>query len=301
MKKTLTLLLLMMILTLNACTPLVSATASVQASDWTFPADTVKSLVITNDSGDIVVRQALDKDILITTIKSARNPDDLSNVDIQVKQTNDVITAVLNYLPGQSSVSVDFDIQVPSGLSIQIESASGNITIANYQGTLNISTSSGKIILQDIQGEIRANTDSGDIETHNVDGNFHIGSGSGNIVATYTTALQKVENPVLLSDVQNLWTYKLTPTGADSSFPKLPGNGQRIFENSSGTITLQLVHDLQADVFAQLFSRDFKSDFQELQGSTDKVRYVGHLNGGGPLIILTNANGSIHVEALSIP
>ena len=35
-----------------------------------------------------------------------------------------------------------------------------------------------------------------------------------------------------------------------------------------------------------------------MQASEDKVRYVGHLNGGGPLIILTNASGAILIEAI---
>jgi len=275
---------------------------SSEGSDWIFPKGNVKSVAITNDAGDIVVRPTEGSDILITATKSARTPDELNKVDVVVKKTGDVIAATLNYVPGQSSVSVDFDIQVPAGLSIQIESASGNITITNYQGTLDVSTSSGKIILQDVKGEIRASTDNGDIETQNVDGNFHISSSSGNIVATYDAALQQVENPVLLSDVQTLWTYKLTETGGqqvqDSSSPKLPGDGQRIFENSSGAITLRLDDGLQADIFAQLFSENFRSDLGDMQASADKVRYVGHLNGGGPLIILTNASGAIRIEAI---
>jgi DUF4097 and DUF4098 domain-containing protein YvlB len=275
---------------------------SSEVSDWIFPKDNVKSVAITNDAGDINVRPTEGSDILITATKSASAPDELNKVDIEVKQTGDVVAATLDYLPGQSSVAVDFDIQVPTGLSIQIESASGNITITNYQGALDISTFSGKIILQDVKGEIRASTANGDIETYNVDGNFHISSSNGNIVATYDAALQQVENPVLLSDVQTLWTYKITATGGqqvqDISSPKLPGNGQRIFENSSGAITLRLAPDLQADIFAQLFSENFKSDIGDMQASADKVRYVGRLNGGGPLIILTNASGAIRVEAI---
>ena len=142
----------------------------------------------------------------------------------------------------------------------------------------------------------------GILKPENVDGNFHISSSSGNIVATYNAALQQVENPVLLSDVQTLWTYKITETGGqqvqDSSSPQLPGNGQRIFENSSGTITLRLDDGLQADIFAQLFSENFTSDIDDIQASADKVRHVGHLNGGGPLIILTNASGTIRIEAI---
>jgi hypothetical protein len=66
-------------------------------------------------------------------------------------------------------------------------------------------------------------------------------------------------------------------------------------------ITLELPQDLQVDIFAQLFSRKFKSGFNQLKSSADKVRYAGHINGGGPLIILTNASGAIHVEKLPVP
>ena len=57
----------------------------------------------------------------------------------------------------------------------------------------------------------------------------------------------------------------------------------------------------QVDIFAQLFSGDFQSDFGELEGSADSVRHTGHLNGGGPLIILTNASGAIRLERMSNP
>jgi len=173
--------------------------------------------------------------------------------------------------------------------------------IESYQGTLKVSTSSGALIMHNVNGEIQADTDNGDIEARNVDGNVNVSSSSGNILVSYSAPLQRANNPVLLADVLEMWAYSLTTAGTQSSSsPKLPGNGQRIFENSSGTITLRITDGLQVDVFAQLFSGNFNSEFDQLQGSADKVRYIGHINGGGPLIILTNASGAINVERLPI-
>jgi Putative adhesin len=278
------------------------AEVSSEVTDWMFPASDVKSINLTNEAGDIVVRQTTGSNILITVTKSARRPDDLKGVNVEFQQVADSVSGTVNYLPGSWSVSVVFEIQVPPNLSIQIESASGNITIENYQGTLNLSTASGALTLHNVSGEIQADTSSGNIEARDVDGNVNVSSASGDMVVSYGVAPELTNNSVLLTDVLDMWTYRVEPDGTQNSFsPPLPGTGQRIFENSSGTITLQLPHELAVDVFAQLFSGNFESEFDQMQSSADKVRYTGHINGGGPLIILTNASGAIDVEELPIP
>lgn len=292
---------LLIVLMVSACGGRASEVSS-QTASWTFPASEVQSVTLTNDAGDIAVRQTTGSDILITSTKSARSVDDLEAVNVEVEQIGDGIFGTLNYPTGSWSVSVAFEIRVPPNVSVQIESASGNIMIENYRGTLSASTASGTLTLHNVSGEIQAYTSSGNIEARDVDGNANVSSASGDILVTYSTAPQQVNNPVLLADVLETWTYSLEPDGTQNSWsPKLPGNGQRIFDNSSGSITLQLPHDLGVDIFAQLFSENFKSEFDQLQGSADKVRYTGHINGGGPLIILTNASGAIDVEELPVP
>ena len=267
-----------------------------------FPASQVKSISLTNQAGDIVVRQTTGSDIQITATKSARRLQNLEGVDVQFQQVDDGISGTVNYLPGSWSVSIAFEIQVPPNLSIQIESASGNIKIENYQGTLDLSTASGALTLHNVNGEIQAKTSNGTIEAQDVDGNVNVSSASGDILISYSAPPQLLNNSVLLTDVLEMWTYSVEPDGTqNSSSPKLPGNGQRIFGNSSGTVTLQFPHDLGVDVFAQLFSGNFKSEFDQLQGSADNVRHTGHINGGGPLIILTNASGAIDVKELPVP
>src|SRR5215212_3684138 len=294
-------LFLLIVFVTSACgsgTTEVSSDVSV----WTFPAGEVKSISLTNEAGDIVVRQTTGSDIQITATKSARRPQDLEGVNVEFQKVDDGITGTVNYLPGSWSVSIAFEIQVPPNVSVQIESASGNIKIENYQGTLDLSTASGALTLHNVNGEIQAETSNGTIEAQNVDGNVNISSASGNMLISYSAPPQLMNNAVLLTDVLEMWTYSLEPDGTQNSFsPPLSGNGQRIFDNSSGTITLQLPHDVAVDVFAQLFSGKFKSEFDQLQGSADNVRYTGHINGGGPLIILTNASGAIDVKELSIP
>jgi hypothetical protein len=292
---------LLIVLVISACGGRPSEVVS-QTASWTFPASKVQSITLTNDAGDITVRQTTGSDILITSTKSARSMDDLEAVNVEVQRIGDGIFGTLNYPTGSWGVSVAFEIRVPPNVSVQIESASGNIMIESYHGTLSASTASGTLTLHSVSGEIQADTSSGNIEASNVDGNANVSSASGDILVSYSAPPQRMNDPVLLTDVMEMWTYSLEPDGTQNSWsPKLPGQGQRIFENSSGMITLRLTPGLQVDVFAQLFSRNFKSEFDQLQGSADKVRYTGHINGGGPLIILTNASGAIDVEELPVP
>ena len=292
---------LLIVLIASACGARTSEMSS-QTTDWAFPASKVKSITVDNQAGDILVRQTTGSDILITATKSARSADDLGGVNVEFQEVGDSISGTVEYLPGSQGVSVDFELQLPLGLSLQITSSSGNIMIENYQGALSVSTASGALTLHNVRGEIQANTSSGNIDARDVDGNVDISSASGNILVAYSAALQRMNNPVALADVLEMWTYNLASDGAQNvSSPQLPGNGQRIFESSSGAITLQLTPDLQVDIFAQLFSGNFKSEFDQLQVSSDNVRHIGHINGGGPLIILTNAGGDIRIEELSVP
>jgi len=295
-------IILIVVLLISACGNQTKET-STETAGWIFPTTDIKSVNLENDAGDFVLRPTSEDNIEITTIKTADTPNDLNRVEVNVQQTGDAIIGKVSPKSNSSNnVSVSFEIRVPQNLSIQIESSSGNIRVKSYKGSLDISTSSGAITLEDVNGMIRANTANGQIEASNVDGDVNISSSSGNIVATYNADLHTTDTSTHLEDVLKLWTYELKPDGSRfSSSPKLPGTDKRIFENSSGSITLKLANNLQADVFVQLFSGNFQSDFHQLQGSTDNVRYTGRINNGGPLIILVNASGAVRLEALPTP
>jgi hypothetical protein len=290
---------ILMALVFSACAAPASQPAS-QDTDWTFSGDRLRSVSIANTAGDIVIHSAEGNDISMTARKSAPTSQELNTLDVQVQATDETLRATVNYPEGSLHSSVTFDLHIPQNLSVEVESSSGNITVTHYQGTLQLNTSSGKITLQDVGGEINASSSSGNIETEDVDGNIHLSSNSGDIIATYRVDPKDANDAVLLADVLKLWSYQLTPDGAVSTSPDLAGN-ERLFENSSGSITLRLLPAAHVDIFAQLFSGDFKSDFNELEGSADSVRYTGHLNGGGPLIILTNASGAIRLERMNNP
>ena len=158
-----------------------SAQVSSDISSWSFPASDFKSITLANEAGDVVVRQTTGSDILLTATKSARSPKDLDGVNVDVQQIGDTISGKLNSLPGSWSVSVAFEIEVPPHVSVQIESASGDIQVENYQGTLNLSTASGALILHNVNGDVQAATSSGNIEARDVDGNVNVSSSSGDI------------------------------------------------------------------------------------------------------------------------
>lgn len=255
--------------------------------NWTFPASKVSRLIIKNASGDIVLRKSESDEVRITATKYDGSQEDLDKVKVDLQQKDEELVIDVEYWAKISPVSVKFSIEAPFGLSIELDSGSGNVTVEGYSGTVKVDTGSGNIVLRDVDGEVHADTGSGDIEV------------------TYTRPLSQTNNPVLLSEVLDKWSYSIIRDETKDltinklSQPKLSGSGQQIFSSGSGNITLNLASHLKVDVFAETLSQKFRSDFNEMQDVRDGVRYVGHINGGGPLVILTTGSGGISVKRLT--
>jgi hypothetical protein len=64
---------------------------------------------------------------------------------------------------GFTSGSVDYQVDVPAGVSVQVRSSSGAIDASGISGQVQAETDSGQIVLTDIAGDTRAVTHSGQI------------------------------------------------------------------------------------------------------------------------------------------
>jgi DUF4097 and DUF4098 domain-containing protein YvlB len=72
------------------------------------------------------------------------------------------------------------------GLEHTLRNSSGNITVNNLQGKINISNESGEVVINGLDGEGNINVDSGNIvlTINNIIGNLSLFTDSGNIDLT---------------------------------------------------------------------------------------------------------------------
>jgi DUF4097 and DUF4098 domain-containing protein YvlB len=162
-------------------------------SSKTFPAK--KVVEINTSSGDCIIKGgAVDKITVDLEVKvepaDAFNPEFLERADRLI---------INEKWYGRSHGSVIWKITVPvkteieletasgdislEGLTsdVEIQTASGDVTVEQYKGGLELETASGDIILTGCEGEFEISSASGDINISRIEGNIELSSASGDI------------------------------------------------------------------------------------------------------------------------
>lgn len=75
----------------------------------------------------------------------------------------------------------EWTLEIPDGLSVDMNTGSGNIEIAGLNIELDASSGSGNVEADNITGDTRLSTGSGNIYAMNMDGNLRVNTGSGTI------------------------------------------------------------------------------------------------------------------------
>lgn len=92
---------------------------------------------------------------------------------------------------GNTYAYIDFEVQVPPGLALEVDSGSGDSDIANI-AALEFGSGSGDLKLNHIAGAVSLKVGSGDVTASNV-GSFNVrGAGSGDINVTAVAGEVKV-------------------------------------------------------------------------------------------------------------
>lgn len=196
-----------------------------------------------------------------------------------IEQNGNVIKVGQNHEEHWHGISIDYEIEAPTGTLLDATSGSGNIVdegvgknaklhtgsgdinATGLQGSFIVNTGSGNITANQIgQGDVKAETGSGNIELKDIHGSFRGQTGSGDIKATGTPSapwtLQTGSGDV------ELWTNN-APITLDGS-------------TGSGSVTTD--HEML------------------VKGSLNQHHITGNLNGGGPLVHVQTGSGDIRIH-----
>lgn len=77
--------------------------------------------------------------------------------------------------------SIDYDIAVPEGVAVTLETVSGSVLIKDLAGDLAVTTTSGEVEVQDHEGDVTVGTTSGDVELSDIAGSVSAHSTSGTV------------------------------------------------------------------------------------------------------------------------
>jgi hypothetical protein len=260
------------ILVLAFCLPLLSLTAF--ADDWSknYTVGANPSLrVDTNDCGIGITRG--NSGTIAARIISDNYKVGEGGLHVSERQDGDKVELTVR-IPNQSGFHVSWhdrrvriEIQVPAETALDLHSGDGHINVDGTTAGARIDTADGAVEVRNFSGSIRARTGDGHITVDGVVGEVYLHSGDGHIDFTARPG----------SKMDRGW----------------------LIHTSDGRVEVKLPADFSAELYAHTGDGHITLDIPvTVNGSVERSRVRGKMNGGGELLEISTGDGSIHVDKL---
>ncbi len=231
------------------------------------------------------------------------------------------------------SLSISFKIYVPKAVSTNLNTSGGSISLSNLTGEQNFATSGGSLQVSHVSGRIKGRTSGGSIEVDHADQDIDLVTSGGSISASNCQGnLYLVTSGGSLRLSQLKGKINATTSGGSINADHIVGDLST--STSGGTIDLsQIDGGVDAStsggsIHAQLnsvgryvklntssgyidlimpqqkgYNLNLKGDRvnttlvnSRFEGSKDKDRVEGKINGGGALVQAYASSGSVNVK-----
>jgi hypothetical protein len=156
------------------------------------------------------------------------------------------------------------EVQVPPQSALDLHSGDGHISVNGISGQARLDTGDGHIDVQNYTGGLHAHTGDGHMTIEGVLTDVDLRTGDGHIDLTVRPG----------SKMNSGW----------------------LIHTSDGRVEARLPQDLAAELYAHTGDGHIQLDLPvTVNGSIERSRVRGKLNGGGPLLEITTGDGSIHI------
>jgi len=292
---------------------LVTVPALVSAQSLTFEKTVTvgasPSLDVSTGSGSVTVQGGAGNAMVIKGTVKVRtgsnvpsNAADLAQrlvANPPITQSGDAVTVgkILDE-DTRRAVSVSYQITVPGATAVQANSGSGSVSVTGVSGAVKANSGSGSVVAAGIGGYVELRTGSGNISLKDGGKGASLSTGSGSIEATLSGEGDVKANTgsgnITLTGVVGLLTAS---TGSGSIGVSGKPTGDWKVSAASGNVSVDVPE-------GQGFSLDASTGSGSLditppltvQGRIDRRRVQGTVHGGGPMLRLSTASGSIAVK-----
>ena len=243
---------------------------SLFAEEWnkSYQVGSNPSLHVDTNDASIEVTQGVSKTISVRVISEGLSigntgvrvteRQDADKVDIQVHTPNEW-GFHLNMHRG-----VQVQVEVPPQTALDLHSGDGHIGVTGVTSQARLDTGDGHISVQNFNGGLRAHTGDGHMSIDGVFTNIDLRTGDGHIDLTVR--------------------------------PGSKMSGGWLIHTSDGRVEARLPQDLAAELYAQTGDGHIQLDLPvTVNGSIERSRIRGKINGGGPLLEISTGDGSIHI------
>jgi DUF4097 and DUF4098 domain-containing protein YvlB len=215
------------------------------------------------------------------------------------------------------SGSVEFDLEVPSETSVDIETSGGPIEASGLRAPAKLDTSGGSISVHDLNANLQAHSSGGPIHLRDIRGDSRVNTSGGGIDASHLQGKLNAETsggPISLDEItgdadvhssgggiriRNAGGRVVAETSGgsiDAAFAKGNGRGGSL-ESSGGGITVALDPEVGLSIDAE--ADHVQSDLPlRVQGEISRRSLRGSLGNGGEKLLLRTSGGGIRIQSL---
>ncbi len=281
---------------LGGCT-LVGAFRADEAFNLTFDDDGITSLSIVWTNGRVTV--AVDENATEITAAGTKfvNAEtqeaadgDLDVITVELSASESVASrAVLRFEAPRAGVRVygaDVEVTLPAGLTLNVESANGDIRVRDNQGDTTIDLANGQVTISNTQGDLTINLANGNVAVTGLEGDAAVEVANGRI------NLESTGGDVVANAVNGDVDVRARPAANGTLEAGVTTGSVSIQVPSDFAATLELESGLVGSVDATL------GGFTVTALETRRTRVVATLNGGGGSISASTVVGSVEFASL---
>jgi DUF4097 and DUF4098 domain-containing protein YvlB len=247
------------------------------------------SVTLTNNAGSVSLKANNGHQVMVAYTAHS------SKVEVDQSSSNDhgrieIVTHVIaDQKPTAEEARVDFEISLPIGTSVTVNTATASIAAENISGDISLSSDTGQITANDIaKSNVQVRTVTGTVSLGNIN-NSHVEV----ISSAGAVQLTKVNGPKVKIGTGS---GNITYTGDCS------GMGNYVFSTHSGTIDMSLPQTASVDITARSVSGDVQNDFPLSQKTHTSFTpqagrsFAGTSNSGASSVQLQSFSGKIRVK-----
>ncbi|HEY0874124.1 MAG TPA: DUF4097 family beta strand repeat-containing protein [Vicinamibacterales bacterium] len=279
------------------------------------------AIEISNLSGDITIRRGGSNAAQLEIVKIARGrtmeeaKEALGRVNVQITERDSRARISTHYSHIEDrgrrqtvNVSVQYTLTAPENTRISANTLSGNVTVTDIKGDLNLVTVSGDVTVNGGARVMTAKSTSGKIELINLRSEVRLDAEtvSGDVILRQSqlprVELSSVSGSVVVTDVRADRIEAETLSGNVQFQTPLVRNGRYELTSHSGTITLiptgDVGFDLEVDTFSGAIQTQVSLKDQETEeggfGRRGGVRSIsGTYGDGGATMEITTFSGRV--------
>jgi DUF4097 and DUF4098 domain-containing protein YvlB len=272
-------------------------------------------LYLSNISGQIDIAVWKEAQVKIEAVKTskadtaAKAKENADKVTIEVTKEGDLVRVETKYPKREGgrfwggdriSVSVDYKVWVPDQAAVDLNSVSGDVTVAAIGGKAKVTCVSGDVKLAGAAGAEITLT-SGDLELGNIAGDAFIKAVSGDITVTKikgSVEADTVSGDIELRDVSEAPSVDLkTVSGNVVYFGSVQAGGRYQLNAFSGDVRMTIPADSAFDFEANTFNGSIDTDFAiTVSGKISPKEIRGTVGKGGATITLKSFSGNVDLK-----